>query len=159
MTSKTLCAVIRAAVIAAAICGLLACAYILPTFGASLVKTNPEYAGGYVPWLVFLWAAAAPCFAILALVWKVSSAVRQERVFTIQTARWIKTAAMTLIGDAGAFFAGNVAFLLFGMSNAAILLLAVLVDVFAVSLAVLAAVLSRYVTKAALLQEEADSTI
>jgi len=159
MSSKTLCNLVRAAVIAVIICGIAACGYILPSWGASIAKDNPEFANCYLPWLIFLWVSAVPCFAILVLVWKVSTSIKREQVFTIQTARMVKIGAVLLFYDMGFFFIGNILLLLLNMSHPGILLLSFFVDVFGLSLAVLAAVLSRYLTKAAVLQEEADNTI
>lgn len=159
MSSKTLCKMVRAAVIALAICGLFACGYILPTIGADLARDYPEFAHWYLPWLIFLLTVAAPCFAILALIWKVATAIKKEQVFTFSTARLVKISSMIMFCDVSFFFAGNVVFLLLNMNHPGIFLLSLFVDVFGVALAVAAAVLSRYLTKAAALQEEADGTI
>lgn len=159
MSSKTLCAMVRTAVIAAAVCGLAVCCYFLPALGADIAKNNPEFAYCYLPWLLFLLAASLPCFAILGLVWIVSVAINKEQVFTVRTARIVKMSAILLLCDVGFFFCGNIAFLLLDMSHPSVLLISLFVDVFGVSLALLAAVLSRYLTKAAVLQEEADGTI
>ncbi|MDR3289540.1 MAG: DUF2975 domain-containing protein [Peptococcaceae bacterium] len=159
MSSKTLCAWVRLAVVAVAVCGLILCGYVLPSWGAAIVRGTPEVASWYLPWLLFLWAAALPCFAILWLVWKVAGAIQRETVFTLRTARWIKSAAGCLFADVGFFFAGNVIFVLMGRSHPGILLLSLFGDILGVALAILAAVLSRYITKAAVLQEESEGTI
>ena len=158
MSSKTLCSIVRIAVIAVAGCGFIAC-YYLPSYGSEIANNNPEFAHCYIPWLVFLWLAAAPCFAFLVLIWKVSTAIKNETVFSFQTARIIKACAMILFGNAAFFFIGNIVFMLLGMNHPSVLLLSIIIDVFGLSLAVLIAVLSRYLTKAAALQEEADGTI
>ena len=159
MSSGTLCKLVRAAVVSVAVCGLVACAGILPAVGAGIAARNPGLANCYAPWLAFIWAAAAPCFAILALIWRVSYAIKSDRVFTDETARQVKTGAVILFADTGFFFLGNLALLLLNMSHFAVFFASLFADVFGVSLAVLAAVLSRYLTKAASLQEEADGTI
>jgi hypothetical protein len=140
-------------------CGLIACAYILPTIGANIAEYNPEHAHSYLPWLVFLWAAALPCFVILALAWKVAEAVRHEQVFTMRIARVVKAIAVLLFTVVGFFFVGNMVLLLFDMSHPGVLFISLFADVFGVLLAVVAASLSRSITKAAILQEEADGTI
>ena len=159
MTSKVLCRLVRVAVIAVAICGLAACIYALPTYGAGIAENNPDYAGRYIPWLVFLWMTAIPCFAFLVFIWMVSTAIKNDKLFTLQSARLFKIGAIVLFFDVGFFFIGNIVFVLLGMSNPGILLLSIIADVFGASLAVMVAILSRYLTKAAALQEEADSTI
>ena len=159
MSSKTLGRLVRFAVISAAVCLLITAVYIVPSWGLSLTEANPEFSGWYYPWLVFIWAASVPCFVILIFVWKVSGAIEREEVFTVKTARWIKTSAVLLFADAGFFFAGNIVLWLLGMNHPGILLLAMLGDIIVIALALLAAVLSRYVTKAAALQEESECTI
>ncbi len=159
MSSKTLCGLVRVAVIAVAVCGLAVCGFILPTLGTDIAKGNPEYTNAYLPWLIFLWVAFAPCYTILVLVWKVSTAIGLEQVFSLRTARHVQLAAILLFLDVGYFFVGNVTLLLLNMSHPGVVLLSLLADVFGVSMAVLAAILSRYLTKAAVLQEEVDGTI
>ncbi len=159
MTSKSLGSLIRISVIAAAISGLFLCSYVIPSWGWSIINANPEFGGWFWPWLVFAWLVALPCFAVLVFVWKVSGAVTKDTVFTILTAKWVKTGALLFLCDAAFLFIGNVILLLFNMSHPGILLLSVIGDIFAVALALLAAVLSRYLTKAAVLQEESEGTL
>jgi hypothetical protein len=159
MSSRTLGNLIRVSVIAAAICGLFLCLYVIPSWGWSIIVTNPELSGWFWPWLIFAWLVALPCFAILVFVWKVSGAVIRETVFTFQTAKWVKTGAVLLLSDVVLLFVGNILLLLFNINHPGILLLSVIGDIFAVALALLAAVLSRYLTKAAVLQEESEGTL
>ncbi|MDR1158583.1 MAG: DUF2975 domain-containing protein [Oscillospiraceae bacterium] len=158
MSSKTLCAFVRFAAIATAVCGLALCCYVYPFRLSDLIGWNPGLGGGYI-WLVYLWAASAPCFVILVYVWKVSNAIQRDEVFTQKTAKWIKTAATILLADVGFFAVGGFALLLAGLNRPGILFLSLLGCIFGISLALLAAVLARYISKAALLQEEADGTI
>jgi len=157
MSSKTLCAFVRFSVISAAVCGLILCGYIFPIALPDILGFDP-YRGTYV-WLVFLLITAAPGFIILIFVWKVSSAVKSDDVFTVKTAVWIKRASVLLLADAGFFAAGNAVLLLIGLSRPNIFFISILGCLFGVSLALLAAVLSRYISKAADMREEADATI
>ena len=159
MSSKTLCYLIRFAVIVTAACALFIALFIIPSWGSSVADSNPDFSGWYLPWLIFIWMASLPCFAILVFIWKVSGAIKREEVFTFTTANWVKTSAVLLFADAGFFFAGNVVFLLLNMSHLGILLLSMLGNIFVIALALLAAVLSRYITKAAQLQEVSEGTI
>jgi hypothetical protein len=159
MSSNTLCKLLRAAVIAAAICGVIVCAVILPSVGRSFAYWYPEFAHAYVPWLVFLWIAALPVFAVIALVWKASAAVGSDRVFTIETARLVKHGTVLILSDTIYFCFGNVLLLLLGMNHPAVVLASFFIGVLGMSLAAMAAVLARYLTKAAALQEEVDGTI
>lgn len=159
MTSKTLGNLMRLSVIAAAISGLFLCIYVIPTWGVGIINANPEFSTWFWPWLIFAWLIALPCFAVLIFVWKVSGAVIQETVFTYITSKWVKMGAVLLLFDAALLFIGNVVLLLLGMNHPGILLLSIIGDIFVIALALLAAVLSRYLTKAAILQEESEGTL
>jgi len=169
MSPKSLCRRVRAAVISLAVVGSIVCFYLIPGFGENIARANPEFAYCFWPWLIFLWLTAAPCYAILALAWRVSTAIGNEQVFTAQTARWVAVAARLLFADAGFFFAGNLLLALAvvffplpndtHMSHPAVLVISLLICIIAVSLASIAMVLSRYIAKAAALEEEVLGTI
>lgn len=88
-----------------------------------------------------------------------SGSVIRETVFTFLTAKWVKMGAVLLLLDAALIFIGNVVLLLLNMNHPGVLLLSIIGDIFVIALALLAAVLSRYLTKAAVLQEESEGTI
>ena len=159
MSSKDLGNLMRCSVIAAAACGMFLCAYILPLWGQGIVASAPELESWFFPWLVFSWLLAIPCFAILVFIWKVSRSVMNETVFTAQTANWVKTGAILLLSDAAFLLLGNSALLFCGMNHPGVLLFSAIGATFAAALALLAAVLSRYLTKAAVLQEESEGTL
>jgi hypothetical protein len=159
MSSKTLCLLIRLCVIAAAVGVLFIVLGVIPSLGQVFAEEYPEFAHWLWPLLVLIWLSALPCFAVLVCVWKVSCAVKNDTVFTIQTARWIKAGGLLLLADAMFFFIGNILLFALKMNHPLVLLLAVLVDVFAITLALWAAVLSRYLTKAADLQEISDGIV
>jgi hypothetical protein len=159
MSSKTLCVWVRVAVLATAICGLVVCGYIVPFWGAETAHSSPELERYFLPWLILIWAAVIPVIAVLVFVWKVSTAIATESVFTAKTAKWIHASAVLLFCDVGLFFVGNIIFVQMQISHPGIFLLSLLVDILGVALAVLAAVLSRYITKAAELQDAMDGTI
>lgn len=158
MSSKTLCVIVRFAAIATALCGLVLCAYVYPFWLTDILGFNPGLGGAYL-WLAFLWLSSMPCFMILLYVWKVSGAIKRDEVFTLKTASWIRNAAVLLLSDMGFFIVGSAVLLIFHMSRPAILVLSILGGIFGVSLALLASVLSRYITKAAVLQEESEGTL
>ncbi|MDR1409192.1 MAG: DUF2975 domain-containing protein [Oscillospiraceae bacterium] len=159
MSPKTLCRLLRLAVIASGICALFIMLIAIPSFGKMLVWWEPYVVGWYTPWLIFAWVAALPCFAILVLIWRVSGAVKNDTVFTVKTARLIKAGSVLLFIDVGFFFVGNIVLFLFGMSHPFVLLISAIVDIFAIALALLAAVLARYITKAAALQVMSEGII
>ncbi|MDR1669322.1 MAG: DUF2975 domain-containing protein [Oscillospiraceae bacterium] len=158
MSSKTLCYLVRAAVIAVAVCGLAMCGLFLPPLVADTAGELFGLTESYC-WLAFLWVSALPCFAILVYVWKCSDAIKNENVFRLRVARWVKHAAMLLFCDVVFFFLGNTVFWLIGLNHPSVLIASLLICVLGAALATAAAAVSRYITKAAALQEEADGTI
>jgi len=159
MSSKALCNLVRTAVIMIAICGLVACCYILPVLGSDMKRNNPEYAHFFFPWLIFLWMTIIPCFVILVFIWKVSTAIKFDTVFTLQTASYFATCTVILICDIVFFFVGNIVFMMLGLNHVGLILLSLIASIFGVTLTVLMALFSRYLTKAAALQEEANSIV
>jgi len=159
MSSKNLCNFVRAAVIIVAICGIVVCYYLLPALGMSIRDNNPEYANFYFPWLIFLWVTIIPCFVVLVFIWKVSTAIKLETVFTFKTASFFATCTVILFCDVVFFFTGNIVFLVLGLNHVWILFLALIAGIFGITLTVLMALFSRYLTKAATLQEEVDSIV
>ena len=149
---------VRGAIIFSAVCGIIAC-LSLPAFGSSIANNYPEYEHLYLPWLIFLWINSLPFFALLIFIWRISTAIKDETVFTLSGARIVRTCATILFCASGFFIIGNIAFLLLGWSHPGILFISLIADMLVVALAVLLAVLSRYLTKAAALQEEADGFI
>ena len=159
MSSKTLGNLMRISIIAAGLCGLFLCLFVIPSLGKSLIWENPEFSGWFWPWLTFAWLCSLPCFGILVYIWKVSGAVIRETVFTVKTAKLVKTGAILLLLDAAFVFVGNVVLLLLNMNHPGVLLFCIIGDIFVFALALLAAVLSRYLAKAAALQEENEGTL
>jgi len=100
-----------------------------------------------------------PYLAVLVLMWRVSGFIGQDKVFTTGTAKIAKVGSILFFGNAGFFLLGNVVFLVLNMNHPIVLLLSFFICMFNVTLAVFAAVVARYITKAATLQEEADNTI
>ena len=159
MSSKTLCFWVRVADIGVAFCALLICAFLLPVQANAIIHEDPTAAGFVWAWIFFLWSVALPFFVILIYVWKVSTAIKRDQVFTLQTAKWVKTGSLLLFADIGLFFLGNAVFAFLEMSGPPIVMMSLLIIIFGISMALCAAVLSRYIAKAAVLQDESEGTI
>ncbi len=159
MSSKTLANLIKAAVIAVTVCGLFICGYILPEFGSNIAEMNPEFAYMYIPWLVFLLITAAPFFVILGLIWRVAMQIRRDLVFTVLTAKLVKIASIILLCDIIFFFIGNIVMVILQMTHPAVMLFALFGCVLGFALSIATAVLARYISKAAALQEEVEGMI
>ena len=160
MSSKALSFWIRCSVIALAVCGLFVCTFVLPQWMLSLTVSMPEYEPLAYAWIVFLCIIALPCFAILPFIWKVSSSIKEEKVFTLQTSNRIKTGALILLADVAGLFLGTIIFaFIAGETFIAIVFASMFMVAAGLIIALFAAVLSRYVAKAAILQEEVEGTI
>jgi hypothetical protein len=159
MSAKSLGMWVRFAVGCIFLCGVIVCAWILPDYGASMARAYPEFAYAYTPWLIFIWIIALPCVGVLFFGWKVAGAISRDEAFTMKAAGWIKTAAILMFLAVGIFCVGNIFFFLMNMSHPSIVLVSLFVDMVGIALAIIAATLARYVTKAAILQEEAEGTL
>jgi len=159
MSSNTLGKLIRVFVAVVGLIGLTLCLYIIPMWGCEIISFAPECAGWYWPWLIYAWLFALPCFGVLVCVWMVSGAVIHETVFTNRTAKRVKTGAVLLMTAALLLGGGGMVLAFLNMNTPIMLILSVIGTVFMFTLALLAAVLSRYLTKAAVLQDESEGTI
>jgi hypothetical protein len=149
----------RVSVVASAICGLYLFLFLIPSLAENIVKDDPAYSYCFWPWLIYVWLFSLPCFAILVLVWKVSGAVIHDTVFTVKTAKWVKAGSILLLADSVFLVTGNFVLGMLDMSGPGEFLLAIVGTIFGVALSLLAAVLARYLTKAAALQEESEGTL
>lgn len=159
MKSKTLALLLKIVVILAFVCGLFIFLIEIPALGQSFICVCPDLQNWYWPWLIFAWLYSLPCFAVLIEVWCVSNYVKNETVFTLKTARVVKSGAVLLLADAAFLFIGNAALLLLNMSHPGVFILFAIAVVFECAAALSAAILSRYLTKASALQEESDGTL
>ncbi len=146
-------------VILAAVCGLFLCAVVLPLVGKDLAEAYPEYAYCFLPWLIFLWILAVPCFIALFLAWKIFTNIEKDHSFCMENASYLQRISYLAAGDAVVLAVGNILFLLMNMSHPSVLLVSLLIVFVAIAISVAAAVLSHLVRKAALLQEQSDLTI
>lgn len=150
---------VRCILAAAGVCGLIVYALVVPRYGLGLRQAYPEFANRFYPWLIFIWLSGAPCFAVLALGWRIAAGIGAGRAFTRQNARYLQWISMLAAADAAFFFAGNLLLFLLDMSHPAVLLASLAVVFAGVAVAVGAAVLSHLAQKAAALQEQSDLTI
>lgn len=159
MEQRTLVRWLKLLVVFAAICGIVLCVGILPTAGKRIAASYPELSYCYMPWLIFLWIVAVPCFMALILAWKIFGNIERDCSFCMENADALRKISFLAAADAGFLFLGNVLFLLLNMNHPSVLLCACLLVMVGISISVAAAVLSHLVGKAAKLQEENDLTI
>ena len=141
------------------VCGLIVYFAILPSIGDSMHASYPEFAAWHWPWMIFLWLTAVPCYAALAMVWKIADHIGRDQSFSAENARLLQRVAWLAAGDTAYFFLGNVVLLFLNMNHPGILLISLLICFAGVAVTVAAVCLSHLVYKAADLQEQSDLTI
>ena len=159
MEQKTFSKWLRVILIGVGLCGLVVYALILPIWGRDLVDQYPEFSNRYWPWLAFLWLTGVPCYAALALGWRIADSIGRDRSFTTENANRLKGISRLAAGDALFFLIGNIVMILLDMSHPGIFLLSLMIIFVGVAISVASAALSHLVLKAASLQEQSDLTV
>jgi len=159
MSQKKISVWILLAALGVAVCGTTIYAYIIPVWAQSLVYSNPEFSSWYWPWMCFLWATAIPCYIILLFVFKISGEVRNDNSFSYQTAKYLKNIAVLIFVDIACFFVGNIVLFFLNMNHPGILFVSLIIDIVGIVIALVAVILSHFVYKAAILQEESNGTV
>ncbi len=159
MEQKTLSKWLKCILIGIGICGLVTYAVVFPVYGLHLRALYPEFSNRFWPWLIFLWVSGIPCFAVLFLGWKISANIGNDKSFSEQNAKMLKWISNLSAADSGFFFTGNILLLLTNMSHPSVVIASFVIVFVGVAVAVVSAVLSYLVKKAAVLQEQSDWTI
>lgn len=157
--NKKLASWIRTAVIILAGVGAILLIGVVPLVGQQIAWDYPEFAHCYWPWLLTIWCAAIPCYAVLFLAWCVGLEVGRERPFTYGNARRIRRAAQFIALDIAYFLLMNIVLLFMNMSHPGIFILSLFVCFAGGALAICALVLSHLIGRAAKLQDDSDLTI
>lgn len=143
-----------------AIAGVLVYAVVIPDVGDAIICANgEEYRSWCMPWIVFLWVTAVPCYIMLYYFWKVCSEIENDRSFNIVNAVYLKRISQWSLIDVIYFFIGNIVMLFINMNHPGVVLLSFLVDFAGIAISVAAATLSHLVYKAAELESENKFTI
>lgn len=159
MEQKNLSKWLKCILIGVAVCCIVIYAIIFPTWGIALRDMYPELSNRFWPWLIFLWISGIPCFSVIVLAWKIAVNIGRDRSFSNDNAQLFKWISVLSAFDSVFFFTGNVLMLLFNMSHPSVVLASFLIVFAGIAVAVVSAVLSYLVRKAAKLQEESDLTI
>lgn len=159
MTQKNLSNWLKFIIVLLGLCGLVIYFFVFPVVGESIIYSYPEFSCWFWPWLIFIWTTAIPCYVVLGLVWSIAANIDKNNSFSEVNAKSLSRIAVLTVIDSIWFFVGNIVLLLLNMNHPSVILFAVLVIVFAITLAIAAAVLSHLVKKAADLQLQSDLTI
>lgn len=159
MEQKTLSKWLKCILVGVGICGLIVFAAVIPMYGTAMRTMYPEFTNRFLPWLIFLWISGLPCFLALAMAWKIAANIGADRSFSEQNSQILRRISVLAAGDACFFFAGNILLLLLNMSHPSVVFASFGIAFVGVAVAVVSAVMSHLVKKAAVLQEQSDLTI
>lgn len=149
----------KISIIAFAFIGLYACAIWYPVTNLPdlLFGTNHSITYDGIIRFIFYISTSVPCFVILFYAWKISRAIKNDTIFTYDTANIIKKCTIILLIDDILFTVGNSVFLLLGWSEY-VFYYFILAAIGLVASCMLY-LMFYYVNEAAELKEEIDLTI
>lgn len=160
MKQESLARWLKSIIIGLCICGVITFCFVLPILGQTIDRVyQGVFHNTYLFWLIFIWIAALPCYAVLALGWKIASNIGNDRSFSIQNAKLVKAISVLAAADTVFFFLGNIISLLLNMNHPFLVLGSFIIILIGVAISVAAAVLSHLILKAQILQEQSDWTI
>lgn len=159
MEQRTLSNWLKGIIIGVGICGLIVYILIVPLLSSMIVFAHNELFHLLYPWWGFIWLSALPCYAVLFCGWKIAVNIGKGNAFCMKNASLFKWISALAIGDSAYFFIGNLVLLLLNMNHPSIVILSLLVSFFGIAVAIVSAVMSHLVRKAAVLQDESDLTI
>jgi len=159
MEQKTLSKWLMCILIGIGACGLIVFAMAIPMYGMHLQKLYPEFSNRFWPWLIFMWVSGIPFFTALFFAWKIAANIGKDQSFSEYNAKLLKWISCLSGADAGFFFIGNVLLFLLNMSHPSVVIASFAIVFVGVTIAIVSALLSHLVKKAAILQEQSDWTI
>lgn len=159
MKFKTIAIWIRVILMGFALCGIGLFAFAIPDIGHSFATANREFAGAYLPWMIFLWIAAVPCFAVLVIGWLIAGHIGRGDAFSAVNSRLLTAVAILSAVDSAYFLVGNIVLLFLNMNHLGIVLLSMFVVFIGAAISVAAAALARLTANAAEIRDENAMTI
>ncbi len=159
MQQSSLAKWLKLIVIGVGICLTTICGWVIPNMGDALLMQYPEFSYAFIPWLIFIWLSAVPCYIVLVIGWKIFTNIGNDRSFTSMNANYLKWISVLAAVDSFFFFSGNIILGLLNMNHPGIVMASLVVVTFGISVSIIAAALSHLVMKAAVLQEQNDLTI
>ena len=159
MSQKGLANSLKAVIIGIGVCGLVIYFYFLPVWGKVIINSAEGYEDCYLPWMIFLWITAIPCYLVLICGWKIASEIGKDNSFSETNAKLLKYIAGLTAFDSVFLFAGSILLYVLNLSHEGVVLLSIVVVFAGITVTVAAAALSHLVLKAAEIQQENKLTI
>ena len=160
MKQKELAAALKGIVVLCLLAGIGLCGVLIPLFGAEAARTNPDYAWMFWPCLGGIGVLCVPVLIVLVLVWQMAGRIGADNSFCYENAEALKQICGLAVLDTVLCLLGALVLAIFlrGLPPY-LLLLSVAVMLVGVAIAVVSAVLSHLIQKAADLKAEQDLTI
>lgn len=159
MSQKGLANSLKAVIIGIGICGLVIYFYFLPVWGKVIVNSAEGYEDCYLPWMIFLWITAIPCYLVLFCGWKIASEIGRDNSFSDINAKLLKYIAGLAAFNSVFLFVGSIVLYILNLSHVTVVLLSIVIVFAGITVTVAAAALSHLVYKAAALKKESELTI
>lgn len=159
MSQKGLANSLKAVIIGIGICGLIVYLYFIPAWGKAILNSAPQYEYCYLPWMIFIWITAIPCYLVLICGYRIAVEIGRDNSFSAINAKLLKYISGLAAFDSVFLFVGSGVFYVLDMSHGGLMLLCIMVVFAGVAVTVAAAALSHLVYKAAALREETELTI
>ena len=150
---------LKGVTIATGVIGALGFFVILPVYSQVLCRRVPAFAPMQLPWLVFFWIMAVPCYLALHQFWCVCRRIGEDNSFCLPNARSLRRIALYALIDCVICFAGNILFSVLGYSVPGVFLLFLLIVFIGLVIAVMCEALARLVENASRMKDESDLTI
>lgn len=154
MNDKALSRWLKIGVLGAGTCTAFVYFVVVPVVGLNVMQIEKgAYDYCYRPWLGLIWSTALPVGLGLWLVWKFATNIGKGAPFCTQNAHFLQWIAVLAATDGALFLAGNVLYLILGLSHISILLVSNVVVLAVAVIAVVAMVLAQLLQNAAVLQK------
>ncbi|MDD4513185.1 MAG: DUF2975 domain-containing protein [Eubacteriales bacterium] len=159
MEQKKISVWLKAVVVGFGICGILFYAVILPKMAGGLVERLPELQRLYLPWLILALLTAPACFGALVLAYIIFDHIGRDQSFVKENVRALTLIAYLAFADTGLLFAGNVIYLILGLSLLPLMELSALLCFIGAAIGAAAYALARLTEKAIELRTENEAYI
>lgn len=154
MDQKKLAIWLKAIVVGCALCGAVLFGFILPRYLAYVAEEVPDLP--HRAWLIFMWALAVPCYAVLVCIWRMADEIGRGNGFSPENARLLRLIAVLAGADSVLLLIGNVVFMARGHAIPTLALVSAFMCFVGLFISVGAACLSYLARKTAAPQDDSD---
>ena len=132
---------------------------VFPVYGKKITADYPEFAGAYIPVLIYLWVMALPVFAAIFEYFRICREIGRDNSFSDITAKCLERISQYAIADTILLFAGALIMLFARLMPLVLLISSIVICVLGFGISVVSAALSHLVLKAKTIKDENDLTI